>query len=95
MPAVWHLLHLSSDMLVLMTSSVEMTLKILHTNIQHMSARRFEALESRLASLQEQFYTLLDVFLREQRKIEREHRKIEQLTARLNIIEKRKQSRRK
>ena len=87
MPAVWYLLHLSSDMLVLVTSSVEMTLKILHTNIQHMSAR-FEALESRLASLQEQFYTLLDVFLREQRKIER-------LTARLNAIEKREQNRRK
>ena len=60
-----------------------------------MSARRFEALESRLASLQEHFYTLLAVFLREQRKIGREQRKIEQLTARLNAIEKREQSRRK
>ena len=53
-----------------------------------MSARRSEALESRLVSLQEQFYTLLDVFLREQRKVER-------ITARLNAIEKREQNRRK
>ncbi len=52
-----------------------------------MSARlkKAETLEYRLAALKNEFHTLLDVFLREQRKIER-------LNVKLNAIEHRQRS---